>query len=49
VYDPTFRVNSRYNITPGWYPARAIQDYAAYRTGSTQRIWAIYTRKTPRL
>jgi len=49
VYDPAFRVNSRYNITPGWYPARAIQDYAAYRTGSTQRIWAIYTRKTPRL
>ena len=49
VYDPAFRVNSRYNITPGWYPARAIQDYASYRTGSTQRIWANYTRRTPKL
>lgn len=49
IYDPAFRVNSRYGITPGWYPGRAIQDYAAYRTGSTGLIWAIYTRKTPRL
>lgn len=49
VYDPAFRVNSRYNITPGWYPEAAIRDYAAYRSGSTNRIWAIYTRKTPRI
>lgn len=49
VYDPAFRVNSRYQITPGWYPPAAIQDYAAYRSGSTGKVWAIYTRKTPRI
>ena len=49
VYDPAFRVNSKYGITPGWYPEAAIRDYAAYRSGSTNRIWAIYTRRTPRI
>lgn len=49
VYDSAFRVNSKYGITPGWYPAAAIQAYASARSGSTQRVWAIYTRKTPKL
>lgn len=48
-YDPAFRRNSKYDITPGWYPPGAIRQYAAYRTGSTNSIWAIYTQKTPRI
>jgi hypothetical protein len=49
VYDPAFRRNSKYAITPGWYPPGAIRQYAAHRTGSTDRVWAIYTQKTPRI
>jgi hypothetical protein len=49
VYDSAFSINNTRGITPGWYPGAAIRSYAAYRTGSTSRIWAIYTRKTPRL
>lgn len=49
VYDPAFRVGSKYGITPGWYPPAAIRDYAAYRTGSPNRVWAIYTVRTPRI
>jgi hypothetical protein len=49
VYDSAFSINKRYGITPGWYPPAAIQAYAAARSGSTNRVWAIYTRRTPRL
>jgi hypothetical protein len=46
-YDPAFRRNSKYGITPGWYPPEAIRAYAAYATGSTDQVYAIYTQKTP--
>lgn len=49
AYDPAFRRNSKYAITPGWYPPGAIRQYAAHRTGSTGVIWAIYTQRTPRI
>lgn len=48
VYDPAFRKNSRYGISPGWYPARAIREYAAGSTGSVDRVYALFTRRTTR-
>ena len=49
VYDSAFSLNNTQGITPGWYPPAAIQAYAEARSGSKDQIWAIYTRKTPRM
>ncbi len=46
VYDPAFRKNSRYHISPGWYPASAIRAYAAGSTGSHDRVYCLFTDRT---
>lgn len=43
-YDPAFRPNSKYNITPGWYPRAAIVDYVDY-SGSPNAVIAIFSKR----
>lgn len=47
VYDPAFRPNSKYHVSPGWYPREAIKAYLSYPSDVAYGYAAaVYTRKT---
>lgn len=45
-YDPAFRPNSKWGISPGWYPEAAIRAYLAGSSGSVDRAYCLFTRRT---